>query len=154
MVSVQAKHNTVAVKFDLEFQLVPLHLIAAYRAGHAAALPAESAVGLSDGQHPAPNRLAGLLAEDRFIGHRADSKPSPDRAPEPCDFRKIHKPKALHVNSTRDGWRPLAVVDGAGHRRRARGAERLNAPEPERHLALVLARVVARDPPVSPHSSQ
>ena len=65
-VSVQAKHNTVAVKFDLEFQLVPLHLIAAYRACHAATLPAESAVGPSDGQPATADRLAGLLAENRL----------------------------------------------------------------------------------------
>src|SRR5437870_12946580 len=68
MVSVQARHNTVAVKFDLEVQLVPLDLIAAYRACHAAPFPAHSAVRPSRGQPAPADRLAGLVGEARRRG--------------------------------------------------------------------------------------
>jgi hypothetical protein len=69
VVSIQDRHNSGSVKFNLEFHLVALHLMATYRTCHAAALSAKSPVGLSDGQPPAPDRLPGLLSEDGFIGH-------------------------------------------------------------------------------------
>src|SRR5262245_47712263 len=71
MVSIQTRRDAVTVELDLDFHFVTLHRIAAYRACRCGALSAERTVGFCDGQLPAPNRLARLLAEQRLVGHGA-----------------------------------------------------------------------------------
>ena len=76
MVSVQARHNTVAVKFDLELQLARFTYRRISRISRRY-LAAESAVGLSDGQ-PATPRIAGRAFSRRIdsSGMGSDSTPS------------------------------------------------------------------------------
>jgi hypothetical protein len=97
MVAIEVRRHAVAIEFDLQLQILPLHRIAANRACHVAALSAERAVRFRDGQPSAPNRLARLLTKDSLIRHGGtDSMPTLARAPETSDFRMLRELEATH----------------------------------------------------------
>src|SRR5207302_8181386 len=95
---------------------------------------------------PPTHALQGLLAHPQ-VAPRAGLHVLADGGPDDVAATGARQP-ALHVCLL--VRRPLAMVDGAGHRRRPRAPERLEAPE--RRLALVLARSAARRPAGPPHS--